>query len=428
MDSDPTQDTLPTPAVRPAPGSPLTRFVRSVPGAFLIIALSLAGVLALAATAGYYAGSSEHDRAAATAQAAELGRQFQLGLDDLSAGRPSLAVQRFEFILAINPAYPGAAQKLAEARAALPPGVSTAQATDLPSPTMIITVGPDTARQLFEAAQSAFSDKKWDEALQKIGALRVIDQNYERAAVHSMQFKALQFRAIAYIDAGKLELGLADLDQASKMGSLTEDAQQHQQWAEIYIAGVSYWGLNWARTVETFQLLYKIAPYFRDTSTRLHDAQLAYARQLDAQGQPCDAVVHYSEALKLQPDPAVNDKQTAAQNACQNGTPTPNGSETATPGTPAPGSPTPGATATASSAPANTATAAATATSNPPTDGVTATTTASPTNTASPTSTTAAATATTAPAATDTATPTATPTNTPTGTPAATLFLTFFDA
>lgn len=417
MDPDPTQDTLPTPAVRPAPASRLGRFVRSVPGAFLIIAVSLIVVLALAAAAGYNAGSSDRDRAAATAQAKELDKQYQLGLDDLSAGRPGLAVQRFEFILSVSPNYPGASQKLAEARATLPPGVSTeAGATQLPTPTLIITVGPDTTRQLFEAAQSAFKDKKWDDALQKIGALRVIDQNYEREAVRTMQFQALQFRAIAYIDGGKLELGLADLDQASKMGALTEEAQQRQQWAEIYIAGVSYWGLNWARTVDTFALLYKIAPYFRDTSTRLHDAQLAYARQLDAQGQPCDAVTHYTEALKLQPDQAVSDKLAAAQNTCQNGTPTPNGSETATPGTPPPPSPTPGATATEGQAPTST-TAPTTANTSAPA----ATVAASPTATSGATATVSPTTAATTPAPTDTTTPTQTPSNTP----AAAIFITF---
>jgi tetratricopeptide (TPR) repeat protein len=298
-----------------------------VPGAFLILALSLTGILALAALAGYYVGSSDRDRAAATSQAVELARQYQLGLDDLTAGRPTLAIQRFEFILSLSPNYPGAAERLAEARAAIPP-TAAATVTPLPSPTLIITVGPETALVLFQEAQTAFDDKQWDQALQKIGALRVIDPDYERAAVRNILFNSLRNRGIDYINAGKLELGLADLDQASKIGTLDEEAQQYQQWAAIYIAGVSYWGLNWPRTVETFELLYTIAPYFRDTIARLHDAHMGYAYQLETQGIPCDAVTQYAAALDLQFDQSVEDRRLAAESACQFGTATPDGTLT----------------------------------------------------------------------------------------------------
>ena len=158
--------------------------------------------------------------------------------------------------------------------------------------------------------------------------MRVIDPDYERAAVRNILFNSLRNRGIDYIKAGKLELGLADLDQAAKLGSLDTEAQQHQQWAAIYIAGVSYWGLNWPRTIETFELLYTIAPYFRDTITRLHDAHLGYARQLDTLGNPCEAVIQYAAALDIQFDQPVEDRRLAAETACQYGTATPDGTLT----------------------------------------------------------------------------------------------------
>lgn len=327
MDTDSAQDTVPTAAVRTAPQSPLARFIRSVPGAFLILALSLTSILALAALAGFYVGNSDRDRVAATSQAAELARQYQRGLDDLTAGRPSLAIQRFKFILSLEPNYPGAADRLAEAQTALPPSTA-ATVTPLPSPTLSITIGPETARVLFQEAQTAFDKKQWDQALQKIGALRVIDPQYDRAAVRNILFNSLRNRGIDYINAGKLELGLADLDQAAKLGALDTEAQQYQQWAAIYIAGVSYWGLNWPRTIETFELLYTIAPYFRDTITRLRDAHLSYARQLEALGNPCEAVIQYAAALEIQFDQPVEDRRLAAETACQYGTATPDGTLT----------------------------------------------------------------------------------------------------
>jgi tetratricopeptide (TPR) repeat protein len=330
MNVDPNQETIPSPAVRRISDSPLGRFVRSVPGAFLILAVILGTSLTLAAVAGYYAGSSERERAAATAQFTELNRQYQLAVDDMNAGRYGLAIQRLEFILSLDPAFPNAANQLAVAQAAVPVGAVTTvpETTALPTPTLVITVGPETARNLLAEAQTAYDAGDWDVALQKVGALRVIDPTYEGATVRGLLFNSLRNRGIDYINAGKLELGLADIDQASRVDTLDTEAQQYQQWATIYIAGTSYWGLNWQRTVETFELLYTIAPYFRDTMTRLHDAYLAHALQLDALGLPCDAVGRYAQALDMEFDQLVEDKRAAADIACQFGTPTPDGTLT----------------------------------------------------------------------------------------------------
>ncbi len=331
MSTDPNQETVPSTAVRRMSASPLGRFVRSVPGAFLILAVILGTSLTLAALIGYQAGITERERTAATAQFLELSHQYQLGIEDMAAGRPGLAIERFEFILSIDPDFPQVAQRLAEARAAQPTtsgATAQPQTTTLPSPTPIITVGPETARTLFNEAQAAFDAEEWDTALQKLGALRVIDPTYEPAAVRDLLFKSLQSRGIAYINGDKLELGLADLDQASTLGTLDEEAQQYQQWATIYIAGISYWGLNWGRTVETFELLYTIAPYFRDTITRLYDAHLGYAQYLDSGGAPCDAVIEYQAALDMEFDQAIEDKRAAADLACQFGTATPDGTLT----------------------------------------------------------------------------------------------------
>ncbi len=331
MDTDPAQDTLPSPATRSARRaalSPLGRFVHSMPGAFVILVFILGAVLAFAGIGGYYAGVSDRDRAAATAQAIELQRQYQLGVEDMEAGRYLLAVQRFQAILALEPDFPGAAAGLAEARAAASPGTATPSPSPTASPTPGATIGPQTAQALFAEAQAAYAEQDWETTLQKVSALRAVDPGYEGAMVRKMFFEGLRNRGIGYINAGKLELGLSDLEQAAKVGALDTEAQQYQQWAAIYISGVSYWGLNWPRTIETFQLLYTLAPYFRDTSTRLRDAHLAYAQYLEAGGDPCGAVKEYAAALELQADPTVEAKRAAAETACQFGTPTPDGTLT----------------------------------------------------------------------------------------------------
>ncbi|MEK7324152.1 MAG: hypothetical protein AAB217_02710, partial [Chloroflexota bacterium] len=119
MDIDPNQDTIPNPAVAAPPASSLARFLRSTPGAFLILALFLGTVITLSILGGYRAGQAERRNAAATALVEELERQYNLGVEDMDAGRYLMAAQRFEYIVNINPNYLDAASRLAQARAAL---------------------------------------------------------------------------------------------------------------------------------------------------------------------------------------------------------------------------------------------------------------------------------------------------------------------
>lgn len=321
MDIDPNQDTIPNPAVAAPPASPLARFLRSTVGAFLILALFLGTVITLSILGGYRAGQAERLNAAATAQIEEIERQYKLGVEDMDAGRYLLAAQRFEYIVNINPNYLDAASRLAQTRAALN---ITAPATATTPPTLpAATPGLQTAPTLYAEAKAAFDAGDWDAALQKLKATQATDPGYESVSVRNMLFSAYRNRGIESINAGVMELGLTDLDQASKLGPLDAEAQQYQNWAAIYISGVSYWGLNWPQTVETFQLLYTLAPYFRDTITRLHDAHLGYAGFLEAGGDPCGAALEYVAALEINFDQPTEDKRAAAQLVCDTGTPTP---------------------------------------------------------------------------------------------------------
>lgn len=321
MDIDPNQDTLPNPAVS-RPASPLRRFLRSTPGAFIILALFLGTVITLAVLAGYRAGRAERINIAATAQIEEIKRQYDLGVEDMDAGHYMLAIQRFEYILSIDPNYLDAAARLAQAQSAL--NITPVAATVSPAPALpAITVEPQNAPAVYAEAKIALEAEDWDAAIQKLKAVQAADPGYESASVRAMLFQAYRGRGIQAINAGVLELGLTDLDQASRFGALDEEARQYQQWAAIYISGVSYWGLNWGQTVETFQLLYTLAPYFRDTITRLHDAHLGYATFLEAGGDPCGAALEYTAALDINFDQPTEGRRAAAQLVCDTGTPTP---------------------------------------------------------------------------------------------------------
>ena len=326
MSTDPTEDTVPiSPVTAEQPTAPRRNFFRTAPGAFFVLAILLGSVIGFAVVSGYRAGLDERNRAAATAQFVELKTQYELGIEDLAAGRKELAAHRFEYILSVDPAFPGAAARLAESQGS---GVTPSPVFTL-APTA--TLSPQTAAQLLAGAQSAFAAQDWDSAIQKASALRLAMPDYERGQVNSILFTSLRNRGLASINAGVLELGLADLDQAEKLGTLDSEAQQYQQWATIYINGASYWGLNWPKTVETFSLLYTLAPNFRDTTARLHDAHIGYANQLNAGGDPCGAATEYAAALEVFSDQTIVEGQSTAQATCLTGTPTPEGTPTELP-------------------------------------------------------------------------------------------------
>jgi hypothetical protein len=120
-----------------------------------------------------------------------------------------------------------------------------------------------------------------------------------------------------------LEGGMADIDQAEAYGPLDTEAANYRAYARLYLAALSYWGLDWQQVMLILQQLYPIAPYFHDTSTRLFRATVNYADQLAAGGDNCGAAELYPQALDLQPDDAaVAAKLTDAQTACAL-TPTP---------------------------------------------------------------------------------------------------------
>ncbi len=304
-----------------------------------LIAIGLLALLVLtmgvAIWGGYQSGLKQHQLQAQATRSAELNTQFDLGVADLSAGNNDMAQQRFEYILSIDPGYPGAADKLEEAQAVLQI-TSSPTPTPLPLPTVtpmpVATAGPtgpDPASILAQAEQSSAA-KNWDDVIQKLSDLRALDAKYEPAKVDQLLFTALRNRGVARIEGKELEGGIFDLNQAETLAPLDTDAKSHRLWARYYLDAMSYWGLDWKRTVELLSELHTFAPYFQDSPARLYQAHLNYAAQLAAAKNFCDAAAQYAAAQALSPAPAVAEKQAAAQAQC---VPTPVGETTGTPGT-----------------------------------------------------------------------------------------------
>ncbi len=314
------EDTSPTPArVETPPGRRL---------GLIILAASLLLLLILAGSgyAGYQVGLTELRANFAATQAADLKLQYEMGLADLAAGRNELAIARFESIVRVNPHYLDASQKLAEARQAFavvptvtPQSLSTASPTPSATPMVTSTVALD----LFNLAQEAYALSDWDGVISQLNHLRVVDPTYEPVRASGMLFVALRNRGIARILGDELEGGMSDLDQAEAYGPLDTEALNHRAYARLYLAALSYWGLNWQQAMDILQQLYVIAPYFHDTSTRLYRATVNYAGQLVDAADYCGAAELYTQAQALYADDAaVAEALAEAQAACAQ-TPTP---------------------------------------------------------------------------------------------------------
>jgi hypothetical protein len=115
----------PPPAAAPASGK------RSFPLRWLALlgVLVLLAIGAASAYGGYQSALSQRVAAGATQSAAQVQEQFALGMQDMEARRFDLARQRFEYVIQMDPSYPGVTEKPGVS-ASLPPPLPT-----LPCPT-----------------------------------------------------------------------------------------------------------------------------------------------------------------------------------------------------------------------------------------------------------------------------------------------------
>jgi tetratricopeptide (TPR) repeat protein len=290
------------------------RLTRPVSLLGLTFACVLLAVIGGAIFAGYRAGEAQRVEQIRATQTVELQVQFDLGVTDLDAGRYAMAIARFEYILKIDPAYSGAAEKLAEARAAL-------QITPAPTALPTLPASKDPA-EIFARATQADAAQDWDGVIALLAQLHAVDPDYENVNADGMLFTALRNRGIARIEGDAMEAGMRDLDQARAFGPLDDQALSYRAWARLYLEAQSYWGLNWMEASRILQQLYVLAPNFKDTTSKYYEATLNYARQLDAAGDVCGAVEPYAVAQALSADEAVAQALQAAEAACAL-TPTP---------------------------------------------------------------------------------------------------------
>jgi tetratricopeptide (TPR) repeat protein len=342
--------------VKPPPGNPPWRWV----GIFGLLALLL--IASASAVGGYFSGIDQRTQFESTQVASKVAEQFQLGLQDMQNGQFELARQRFEYVINLDPNYPGVTENLALVLLELN---TTATPTSIPTPTLTPTQDLRGAEELFSQAQVMLADERWTEAIDTLLKLRKDEPDYNAVDVDSMFYVALRNRGVSRIlNDGDLEGGTYDLAVAERFGPLDIEASNYRTWADLYVTGASFWELDWGQAAFYFGEILAVAPNLRDNtnmtaSERYRIAMIKYGDALAANKEWCLAQEAYAAAYNFSLDPALEPTVTFAGDKCREGekpdreqppaaTPTPDAAATTQPPettppqeTPTPGGPTP---------------------------------------------------------------------------------------
>ena len=288
--------------------------------AILFTALGLIVVLILAVFAGYASGISIRRNTQSSVISQQLGERFQYALVDIEFLRYANAKQRLEFIIAHDPSFPGAQEKLTQVLVLM----------NQPTPTLTpsLTPSPDFsgAEQAFAKAQQLIAAQDWPNAIGTLDQIRKLDATYNTGQVDGMYYFALRNYGYDLITKqGNLEGGIYQFTLAERFGPLDRDAAGLREGSRYYLIGASFWELDWAESLKYFNQVagYGLWDGTMTVAERIHFASMRYGDQLLQQGQACDALAQYQNAQNI----AALDKQAQegyddAFSACYPPTPT----------------------------------------------------------------------------------------------------------
>ncbi|MDQ2690522.1 MAG: hypothetical protein M3Y68_00660 [Chloroflexota bacterium] len=266
--------------------------------AFLFNAIGLIVILVLAILAGYASGISTRTENETSSISQQLGEQYQFALVDIEFQRYDNARQRLEWIIAHDPTFPGARDKLTEVLVLV--NVPTPTATVAPTST------PDFsgAEQAFAQAQQQIAAQDWPGAMATLDQIRKLDPNYNTSQVDGMYYFALRnYGYDLIIRQGNLEGGIYHFTLAERFGPLDRDANSLREGSRFYLIGASFWELNWEQALFYFQQVSAGYPGLWDgtmtAGERFFIASMRYADQLVQQERWCDAVTQYQNAQAI---------------------------------------------------------------------------------------------------------------------------------
>jgi tetratricopeptide (TPR) repeat protein len=283
--------------------------------------LLLAGIGLASGYGGYLSAIQMRLSNQATQVAADAQAQFDLGMQDLMAERYDLARQRFEYVIQLDPNFPGVTEALAQVLLAVN---TTATPTIAPTPTLSPTPDLRGQEELYLQAREYLTGGDWTNAIDTLLTLRKRFPDYLTVEVDGLLYVALRNRGVQKISIlSDLESGTYDLSLASGFGPLDVEARNWRDWAVLYIRGASFWDVDWPQAVFYFSQLAQIAPNLMDASfltavERYRLALIGYGDWLARQELWCEAQEQYQLSLNFQNNPELEPTVVFVSEECAN--------------------------------------------------------------------------------------------------------------
>jgi len=123
-------------------------------------------------------------------------------------------------------------------------------------------------------------------------------------------------QAMSLMEVAELEEALAHLDGGLEIRPDDPTISEQRLWLSRYLTGLTQWGVDWERAVETFQELYELKPDFLNVVQKLHDAYLKLGDLHYEEGAWCVAEHQYAAALQIMVTQTATTKRDEARQLC----------------------------------------------------------------------------------------------------------------
>jgi TolB protein len=175
------------------------------------------------------------------------------------------------------------------------------------------------ATRAWEQAQAAVKAGRWQEALTAFNAVQQLDPAYRSSELKEQLFNVYVNLAAEKDNLDNLEEALQYYDKALLLRPSDVEVQRERNLVANYLDVLTYYGADWARSIDLLETLYADDPQYRDVESRLQEAHLAYGDQLALAEEWCAAAEAYEAALSVANRADLATQRDAAALQCSQG-------------------------------------------------------------------------------------------------------------
>lgn len=226
---------------------------------------------------GYVQGQELLQEKRVTTLTTQIDTQLELARQNINDSQYNLARTRLNWVLEHAPNNQQATTLLTEIDTRLnitptvePAETPTATPLPLPMPTPGLIGDPDEELTRIERI---VKNERWEDAIKALLIYQFQYPNYKREITDKLLYDAYIAEGLKVVQGEQVELGIAYFAEAEKLGDLPQEALDYQFWAELYMAGIAYYGVNWNIATANLRELCLAAPFFQDSCSLLDEAR-----------------------------------------------------------------------------------------------------------------------------------------------------------